>query len=159
REHDNLRAALAWDEADEGRCEAGLQLAAALGPFWEMRGYLTEGRRWFAKVLGKSGPAAAALRAKALSWAGDLAADQGDVAAARALYEEGLAIGRELEEKQVIAWSLFGLGAAARDQGEMAAAGSLFGEGLAIWRDLGDRRGIARALRGLGAVAQARDDN
>jgi predicted ATPase len=43
REHDNLRAALAWYAQ---RCaETGLRLAGHLAHFWALRGYVTEGRQ------------------------------------------------------------------------------------------------------------------
>ncbi len=56
REHDNLRAALRWllDQDETAEREAGLRLAAALGYFWWMRGYHTEGARWLEGALARA---------------------------------------------------------------------------------------------------------
>jgi tetratricopeptide (TPR) repeat protein len=50
REHDNLRAALAWLR-DTGDHDTFLRLAGALAFFWYYRGYLNEGRRWLDQAL------------------------------------------------------------------------------------------------------------
>ena len=42
-EHDNLRAALDWLAAGESTAAAELQMAAALGRFWYVRGHIGEG--------------------------------------------------------------------------------------------------------------------
>src|SRR5262249_13467083 len=71
--------------------EMGLRLAAALGSFWRLRRYLTEGRQWLAQALaGEWGTPAD--RAKALFAAGVLASRQADYSAARSLQEESLAL-------------------------------------------------------------------
>src|SRR5205814_799745 len=63
-EHDNLRAALRWAQAQD-EVALGLGLAAALYRFWERRGHWTEGRRWFEIFLPRAGWAVPALlRAK-----------------------------------------------------------------------------------------------
>lgn len=55
REHDNLRAALDWStEAGHGHQLTGLRIAGALGLFWEVRGYLTEGRERLGAFLSAS---------------------------------------------------------------------------------------------------------
>src|SRR5207237_8893990 len=88
-DHDNLRAALAWCQADAEGAEAGLRLAGALGGFWDTRGYWSEGRGHLAAALSREGAAAAtAKRAKALRAAGALASWQDDFALARSLYEQ-----------------------------------------------------------------------
>lgn len=58
-EHDNLRAALSWALAC-GEVEPGLRLSAALGFFWNMRGYVSEGREWLARALEASNASAQA---------------------------------------------------------------------------------------------------
>ncbi|OGG56550.1 MAG: hypothetical protein A3F84_22560, partial [Candidatus Handelsmanbacteria bacterium RIFCSPLOWO2_12_FULL_64_10] len=158
-EHDNLRAALRWS-IERGEAEQGLRLGGALWRFWEVHGYLTEGRERLAGLLtltGTSGRTAA--RAKALNGAGVLASRQGDYAAARALHEESLAIRRTLDDKQGIAWSLNNLGLVAADQGDYAAARALHEESLAIRRTLDDRQGIAASLNNLGLVVANQGDH
>jgi predicted ATPase/class 3 adenylate cyclase len=154
REHDNLRAALAWSEA-AGQSEAGLRLGGALWRFWAMRGYEGEGREHLAGLLALPvAQACTAARAKALRGAGHLAYDQGDNGAARGLFEEALAIFRELGDQEGIANSLHVLGYIARDRGENGAARALFEEALAIFRELDDEGNIAWSLYSLGFLVQ-----
>jgi predicted ATPase len=157
-EHENLRAALVWtSEQEEG--EAGLRLGAALWWFWMVRGYMTEGRARLATLLGSAGAAArTAARARALNGAGALAQCQGEYEAARALYEESLAIRRELGDQHGIADSLNNLGILASDQGEYEAARALYEESLAIRRELGNQQGIAGSLNNLGNVAYSQGE-
>ena len=53
REHDNLRAALAWSR-DTGDHDTLLRLAGALAFFWYYRGHLNEGRRWLDQALANA---------------------------------------------------------------------------------------------------------
>jgi predicted ATPase len=53
-EHDNLRAALAWSGAQR-QGDVGLRLGGAMGGFWHVRGYWTEGRERLAGVLALLG--------------------------------------------------------------------------------------------------------
>ena len=106
REHANLREALRW-AVECGEAEPALRLAGALGWFWEVRGYLTEGRQGLAASLAL--PEAAGrtvVRAKALDGAGLLAHLQGDHAAAHTHFEEALALRRELGDKPGVGLAL-----------------------------------------------------
>ena len=157
-EHDNLRAALGW-AIEHGEMDAGLRLGGALGRFWQVRGYWTEGREWLTRLLALAGaPSRTAARAKALNALGHLTRRQGDYAAARSLHEEALGISRELGDKPGIAAALNGLGETARLRGDYAEARSLYRESLALARELGDKLGIAAALNNLGIVARFRGD-
>jgi predicted ATPase/serine/threonine protein kinase len=157
-EHDNLRAALAW-MTQSGEAEPGLLMALALWRFWEIRGYLAEGRASFAGLLALPGSSAQRkLRMKALYAAGILADAQGDYALARTLFEENLAINREVSDKWGTANSLNNLGIVALRQQDYPTARSLYEESLAIWRELGNQRAIALSLDNLGNVAGAQGD-
>jgi hypothetical protein len=102
-EHDNLRAALYWSLREKGDVGYGARLAAALWPFWFARGYLSEGRRWLESAVSESGSMAPTAKANALNGAGWLATFQEEYGAAAILVEEGLALYRELGDKEGIA--------------------------------------------------------
>ena len=55
REHDNIRAALAWAITDGKDADLGLGLTAAMGWYWHSKGDNSEGRRWLVAALGHPG--------------------------------------------------------------------------------------------------------
>jgi predicted ATPase/transcriptional regulator with XRE-family HTH domain len=157
-EVDNLRAALDWARAS-GEVATGLRLAGALWRFWQVRGYLSEGRGRLEDLLalgerdGVALPVPAEVRAGALNGAGALAWSQGDYGRAAALCEEALALYRDLGDKGGLALALDTLGFVARDQGNYGRAMALLGESLALYRALGDTWSVAFALNDLGLLA------
>ncbi len=162
-EHDNLRSALDWLAAEANEesdaAEAGLRLSAALSRFWQVRGYLSEGREQLARALLARRPEThTAAVAATLSAAGSLAIAQGDYVAARALHEEGLRIRRELKDNPGIASSLNNLGNIASAQGDLGAARTLYEETYRLQRESGNRRAIATTLNNLGNVALEQGD-
>lgn len=158
QEHDNLRAALQWSQMEPGSGEAGLTLVAGLWRFWEVHGYLIEGRGWLERMLQRTGGQVSDLRASALSGAGILAYRQGDYVSAAGFYEESLALYRQLENGRGIAFALANLGSVASQQGDHARTRSLYEESLAAVRDSGDQRDVAFALINVaGATEQLGD--
>src|SRR5439155_3696162 len=93
REHDNLRAALAWDEQG-GRLEALARLCVALWGFWQLQGHMAEGRRWLEVAVARGVDLPVALRARLVGPAGILAVLRGEYAAALGPLEEGVALNR-----------------------------------------------------------------
>jgi predicted ATPase/class 3 adenylate cyclase len=156
-EHDNFRKALGRALA-HSETEAALRLGRALGPFWLLRGHLSEGRRWLDDVLACSGSAPLAPRAEALVAMGELVRAQGDYAEARERYLAGLALFQDLSDRRGQARATAGLGTVARDQGDYEAARKLLGEALTLFRLLADRRGIGTSLSRLGEVARERGE-
>jgi DNA-binding CsgD family transcriptional regulator/tetratricopeptide (TPR) repeat protein len=163
-EHDNLRLALRWSGEADG-AEVGLRLAGALWRFWQVRGYLREGRAWLDRLLTAPGSAERTTgRARALNAIGFLTFLQGDYDTAQPLLEDSLAIRRALSDRQGIVESLTNLGLLLRCRGSSAEARSLFEEALAVSRALGDRAWEGRVLNKLarlvfyeGDYAAARD--
>jgi non-specific serine/threonine protein kinase len=153
-EHDNLRSALSWSSAAGGDPAGGLRLAGAISWFWLVRGHFAEGRGWLSVLLAAAPERQdAAARARALRGAGRLAVHQGEHSAAKALRQEGLAIWKQLGNREGIVQSLASLGTIAQMQGDYAAAQALHQEALAMRRELGDRHGILRSLISLGHSA------
>ena len=152
REHDNLRAALAWAE-ECGAAELGLHLAGALGWFWFIVGHPTEGRRRLERALALAPPAAVAARARALCHLGNMAIPLGDHASGAPFLEESLALFRTLGDVRWTAFTLLRLGQVVRGMGDRRRAIALFEESLDVSAGLGAAaigfRGLTLVLLGM----------
>jgi len=159
KEHDNFRAALNYSKAS-GKLESGLRLGGALWRFWDVRGYVTEGRGVLDELVGLAQGVniPATVRAKALNGAGVLAGNQGDYDRQTAILEESLKLYKELDDKPGIAQSINNLGSIAYSQGDYARAEALYSESLSLRREIGDSWGIASSLNNLGGVAFSQGD-
>jgi len=157
-EHENCRAALEW-LTQEGNADWGLRLAAALFQFWEMREYHSEGRHALKRLLALEGAAERSVRrARALFSAGVLGDVQGDCAAARAMFEESLAIAREQHDARGTGIALNALAAVVLNRGDLEESRRLFEESLAVWGSLGDRVVLARSVSNLANVVKLQGD-
>ncbi|HEY7034964.1 MAG TPA: LuxR C-terminal-related transcriptional regulator [Thermomicrobiales bacterium] len=161
-EHDNLRAALGWLER-AGKAEAMLRLTSALSLFWFVRSHFDEGRGWLERALALGGEAPVALRAKALVRAGYLAIDQGDARRGEALIAQGLALWRDIGDREQVAASLYILGNALQSQGRYDEAQTRTEEALALYDGLADGavttvRFACNSLASLGRLAYARGE-
>jgi predicted ATPase/DNA-binding CsgD family transcriptional regulator len=155
REYDNLRAALSWllEQGSEGQnSELALRLGGALWRFWEIHGYMSEGRHWLEQALDESRGVSSAVRAKALTGAGMLTALQDDFGQAEALCGEGLVLYRELGDHRGSATALSSLGYTALMRSNYAAARLLEEEALALFREGGDTVGSCSAIHRLATV-------
>jgi len=158
-EHDNIRAALDWCRTAEPDPEYALRLAGAVWHFWEVRGYLSEGREWLESALVKGAQILTTSRVKALNGAGILALIQGDDARAAGAGQEALALSRSLGDKRGLAscLNILGLNACRLERYDQAA--QLGEESLALNREVGDKWGVAGARLTLGLVARGQGDH
>ena len=159
-QHDNLRAALQWHLAADGRRQTSLRFVGSLANFWQTRGYLSEGRAWLADALRRKGAdAPTQARAHALRSVGSIAYLQCDYPAARAVYGEALDIDRQRGDQGGVAHSLIGLGDMETAIGDYAAAAPRFQQAADIMQQLGDVSSGANALTLLGwCVLRSRGD-
>jgi predicted ATPase/transcriptional regulator with XRE-family HTH domain len=159
REQDNLRAALQWAK-EHGDGATGVRLAVAIIRFWEVRGYLSEGRHWLTTMLTGQGmvPLTPALRTQALLHAGRLSYWLADLAEGRALLEKCLMLARELGDRRVIAHTLLWLGATHRRGGAFAVATELLEESVRLQEVVGNERGAAAARFCLGCTLGTASD-
>ncbi len=140
-EVDNLRAALAWSldmTANPARAEMGANLVCALGSdFWQVGSRIGEGRGWCEQALIHRGCLSPETHVRLSSQAGWLAQLQGKYQLANALYEDGLAIARQVENARLISQCLHSLGVTAGRQGDYARAEALLEEAIAVEREAG----------------------
>lgn len=108
QEHDNLRSALEWAEASGNRTRC-LRLCTALTLFWELRGHLGEGCRWFARVLQFDDEPSVA-RARSLWGAAHAAVYHDDYQTATLRAPQALEMGRLLDDDWAMARALNTLG-------------------------------------------------
>jgi predicted ATPase/class 3 adenylate cyclase/Tfp pilus assembly protein PilF len=153
-EHDNMRSALSWSLEQDQDSELGLRLAAALGWFWYLRGYLSEGRRWLEETLAKSDRTSKAVRARALYMLTWLAFNLGDFERAVGAGEEGLGLeGVELfrtgSGDSAAADLRRALAMVVVNRGEFERATELLEESLALSQEAGSVRGAAISHWGL----------
>jgi tetratricopeptide (TPR) repeat protein len=141
-DRDNIRAALAW--AFDVAPALGLQLAAALGRFWWVRG-AAEGLGWLNRGLVEE-EVPADLRAVALDAAGGAAWFPGDSERALALFEQGLTVCRDLGDRAGVARMLARLGPPLMQLGRIEEAERAVEESVAINRELRQTRELALAL-------------
>ena len=144
----NFVAALEWTLAN--RLEWCLRLAGALGWFWFVRGYITDGRSWVERALAATDSAErTAERARALHWAAGLAFAQGDFVGAQEPDEQSVAIYRELGDQRSLAYGLHLSGAIVGQRGGPEVLPALE-ESVKLFREVGDHWGLALAVSGLG---------
>jgi predicted ATPase/DNA-binding winged helix-turn-helix (wHTH) protein len=162
-EHDNLRAALAW--STESSPMEGLRLAVALDAFWRIRGFLAEGREWFARLLDVVPiDLRTRLRARGLYAAALFAILQGDYAAGKGQLQESLMLFRENDDPRNVAYALDSLAYLAIEQGEYPEAEARAREAVDLLRARSSREGLcfglihlAIALRWRGEWAAAHE--
>jgi predicted ATPase/class 3 adenylate cyclase/DNA-binding CsgD family transcriptional regulator len=154
QEHDNLRAAMQWftSHAEEEKAMA-LRLGGALYSFWFVRAHFSEGRDFLERALPQSDEVAAPVRAKALYTASQLHDALGSLDRAEELYEQSLALYRELGDTRGVASCLHLLADIAWGRGNLSVARSQGEESLMLFREVGDKRSIAYLLYHLGSLA------
>ncbi len=167
REHNNLRAAWQWSleqAGDEGAIEGergmetALRLGGALGRFWVVHGHISEGRNFLERALAASKGIEASVQAKALIVTANLAFIQSDYDRAEPLFQESLALYRELEDQHGIAFALSMLGSVAWTKGNMAKARTLTEEALVISRQVDDMERAANSLFILGLLSSSQGE-
>jgi predicted ATPase/DNA-binding SARP family transcriptional activator len=156
-EHDNLRAALAF-ALDSDDPSSALRLAVAVRRFWQIHGYLVEGRQALESALDATPDVPSELRASALNMSGILAGEQGEFDAARVSFTAALEEARAVGSTRVISSALVNLGNLAFFGGELDAARDLYEESIEYFASLDDIRGQALAKENVGLMALTADD-
>lgn len=157
-EHDNLVAALQW-ATKNGDAETALRLAGALWQFWNIRGYLAQGRTWLDGALDMAGDGIGDARIEALHGAATLAWVQNEHGDALRYAEELEHVAKHQGNDLGVAEAIYLKGLVARSQKSEPKAVDHFTRALSMFRRR-DRRGDRRArpwimlsLSNLGSIA------
>ena len=155
-DHDNLRTVLDWLES-AGRTQEALQLAGALYRFWNMRGYLLEGRDRLERLLARE-RAGTSARVRALHGAAVMASSTGDPETAEKRAEEARDLARTLGDAWGEAYAVYMLGMAATEREDWSGALPFFEASLDAFRRLGDDHYVLLAMDGIAWIARMLGD-
>jgi hypothetical protein len=136
RDYSNGRAALVWSQTDSGDPTLGLRLAIALYPFWKVRGYLSEGRKWLQTTLAHVPDQTSVLVARAQACAAELARLQDDYADAEPRGQASWSLAQTLGDQAAMALALVPLGWAEYTRNNFTAARQKFQASLELFRAL-----------------------
>jgi predicted ATPase/DNA-binding SARP family transcriptional activator len=156
-EHDNFRAALAF-ALETADASSALRLAVGIRRFWQIHGYLAEGRQALESALAAAPDTPSELRADALNMLGILAAEQGEFDSSKANFTAALDEARSVGSTRVMSSALVNLGNMAFYAGEHDAARLLYKESIEYFEALGDIRGQALAKENIGLMALTAED-
>ncbi len=152
-EIDNLRLALA-SIIEKGDLSLAADLCKILEWFWFAKGHISEGRRWFGKVLSSGSADSLPLddRAVLCRMAGYFAWFQGDNQSAMMLFQLSLELYQKLDNPAGIADLIVNLGMVAEQQGDFQQAQDMFAKSLCIRQELGDKYLVADSLYHIGVL-------
>ncbi|PYK59372.1 MAG: hypothetical protein DME43_09025, partial [Verrucomicrobia bacterium] len=154
-DHDDFRAALKWSRS---RPRDLLRLASALGWFWHLRSHYREGRTWLEQALALNPAEHSRERARAL-WALSMILNwQGDVAAARPLAEESLALWRTTDDPLELALALENIGWSHFAANNYSEALRSMEDCVETYRRLGSEKLITRGRVAVGQMLAALGD-
>jgi tetratricopeptide (TPR) repeat protein len=156
-ERDNLRATMRW-LLETRNVEDAARLGWRIWPFWYVRGYSREGRRWMEDALVSSDALSRVGRARALVLVGIVSISLVDLDPSMPLFEEALALFRREGDKAGASLALLGAGLEALYGGDAEQAERLFEESVSHFRQTNDDWGLSLALTFLGEVPLSQRD-
>jgi predicted ATPase len=157
-EYENLRAALDHLAAT-GDVDSEVRILQATWNYFTVRGHLRELRRLLEGAVARAdGPSTTRARAAAQIHCAAAAYRQGDLARAREVTEEALALFRELGDEDEIGRCIGTLGNIAVGERELDRAIQLYEQAAALADETGNKSRLAVILANLGSIAGQRDD-
>ncbi|RYF39493.1 MAG: LuxR family transcriptional regulator, partial [Comamonadaceae bacterium] len=157
-EQSNIVAALQFCLTGPREAEVGLRMAAALYPYWRVRGRLREGMRWLAQLLTVQDGEASVERIKALYVLSVLSGLHGDPEASALYAERGAVLAAELGDRTAGALMADAAGQHALITHDCATACECFESSLEVFRKDGHLLYMIWSLLGL-ALASDADEN
>ncbi len=157
-EHANLGAAMSWF-IDQDQPARAHRLGAATWRFWWLRGHAEELARYGQTIVAQGEKLPPDQLGYAQNGLGLMLIASGDRARAQVLFEQALALFRQLGGKLGIAISTGSLGHLTALRGEYARADTLLRESLALHQELGNSVSVALVYNFLGQIPLSQGDN
>jgi predicted ATPase len=157
-EHDNLGAAMSWF-LDQGQPASAHRLGALTWRFWWFRGHAEEFARYGLQIVGDGEKLPPGQLGFAQIGLGIMLLASGDRSRAQMLFEQSLALFRQLGDKLGIAVAVGSLGHLAALRRDYAQARELLTEGLALHQELGNNVSVALMCNFLGQIPLSEGDN
>jgi predicted ATPase len=157
-EHDNLGAAMSWF-VDQDQPGLAHRLGAVTWRFWWFRGHAEEFARYGQMIVGTGEKLPPDQRGYAQNGLGIMLIASGNRAQAQVLFEQALALFRELGDKLGIAITTGSLGHLTALRREYTQARQLLTESLALHQELGNDVSIALVYNFLGQIPLSQGDN
>jgi tetratricopeptide (TPR) repeat protein len=157
RDHDNLRAALAWGIAG-GRPASSVALSAKLVAFWDARGHRIEGVRWLQDSLAAAGDDLdPTVKIDALIELAGISMTN-DLEQSLAAFHDAVAQADAAGDDHRGAIARMGLGMLLGNHGDYDEAIPLLDASLTAFRDIGDLHNTALALERLSDLVRDEGD-
>jgi tetratricopeptide (TPR) repeat protein len=161
-EQENIRAAVEWSIRERDSL-LGLQLMAALWPYWYQRSRFQRGLELAERIIAIDlAPDASVehrlLRSKVLNDAGNFAYNMADLAKAERHYRAAIKVREELGREDLAAGSWNNLGLVRREQGAYDEATALFDKAYRVNVRTGKREWEAMNLNNLGITRERLGD-
>jgi non-specific serine/threonine protein kinase len=155
-EQGNIRLALDWSLTEQP--DDALRLAAAMGPYWNMRCHIEEGLGWLDRAL-EVRTSTLEARHFALLARARIRTRHGDYAGARSDSEEAAKLSLELGLGPLATSSAYTiLGVVSGVAGDWPSANRYHSEALELAEQSGDRTRVASCLNNLALLASAQGD-
>jgi tetratricopeptide (TPR) repeat protein len=156
-ELDNLRAAIQWS-IDHGEVEPVARMGYGSWLFWWLHGHLDEGRRWMERALAREPDIPDSVRARLLLVAGTLAQGRSDWGPARVYLEDSLALFRQLDDKEGVAYALAAMGLVDLGLKRYEGGLALVEESIDRFLEIGQRWAASPMLSFAAAASLSRGD-
>jgi predicted ATPase len=157
-EHDNLGAAMSWF-LDQGQPLSAHRLGALTWRFWWFRGHAEELARYGLQIVANGEKLPPDQLGFAQIGLGIMLLASGDRARAQTLFEQSLALFRQLGDKLGIAVAAGSSGHLAALRRDYAQARELLTEALALHQELGNNVSVALMCNFLGQIPLGGGDN
>lgn len=149
----NMRQALALTLNDGRDPSIAMRIAAALGDYWQIRGAYREAAEVYEAALADPhSHEDTQVRARLLTWAGNIALARGQFDRSRAFHEESVTTCERIGHQRGLGSSINSLGVLAWKSGDVAQARVCYERAARIWADVGESRLVGITLNNLGVL-------